>query len=194
MYYDLRETFDLVRANLNANEKLQKAAYDKKKGFHTSYKENDLVLVWKPLSPSIKQFRKFKTSYSGPWIVMKVLSPWTYLVKHVKTLKQNVVHFDTMKLIPTNLRYNVDEPTQLDSAPNLTSPPDPENPLPEGSEPLDDIDITKLMFGTSTNPPEPGNDLEDPISEAIPPETPTDNTTNSEPYHLRPRKQFTYTK
>ena len=79
---------------------MQKTAYDKKKGFHTTYKEDDLILVSKPISPSVKHFRKFKNCNSGAWKIKKVNSPWTYLVHHLKTNKQIVCHYDTMKLIP----------------------------------------------------------------------------------------------
>ena len=40
----------------------QKLAYDKKKGFHTTYATGDHVMLWKPLSPTIKNYRK----NSGP--------------------------------------------------------------------------------------------------------------------------------
>ncbi|KAL5264824.1 hypothetical protein ACHWQZ_G005783 [Mnemiopsis leidyi] len=85
-YHDLNEVYKLVRSNLNQSQAGQKKTYDRKKGFHTNYKEKDLVLVWKPLSPAVKDYRKFRNCYSGPWQIKKVLSQWTYLVQHIHNL------------------------------------------------------------------------------------------------------------
>lgn len=103
-FYELREVFDLVRAN-NVNGLLtQKAAYDKKKGFHTSYQVGDHVLLWKPLSPSIKHYRKLKNCFSGPWEIVEILSQWTYRIRNIDTMKIEIAHFDSLRFMPPNLR------------------------------------------------------------------------------------------
>jgi hypothetical protein len=152
------------------------------------YKEGDLVLIWKPLSPSIKDFRKFKNCYSGPWKIVKVLSTWTYLVRHMKTTsKQCVVHFDTMKLIPTDLRNKFEAPGSAGSSAVI-----PE----EGSlHQLKDDDIAQLMLGTSTAPttalPEivRTHEVEQTSSSR------SENvSTNTSRYDLRPRKRVIYSR
>ncbi|KAL5248426.1 hypothetical protein ACHWQZ_G017569 [Mnemiopsis leidyi] len=141
-YHDLNEVYKLVRSNLNQSQAGQKKTYDRKKGFHTNYKEKDLVLVWKPLSPAVKDYRKFRNCYSGPWQIKKVLSQWTYLVQHIHNSKLCVVHFDTLKLIPSSLRSTFHAPAGTTT--KVAEPCiDPSRP--------DDLDDTlQLMFGTST--------------------------------------------
>ena len=216
VFHQLRETFDLVRANLCQNQALQKMGYDKKKGFHTTYYEGDMVLVWKPLSPSIKDYRKFKNCYSGPWKIVKVLSPWTYLVEHSKyDTKQCVVHFDAMKLIPTRLRTR----GRSDSA-NLSV--DPENIDRSGPNQPRDEELSRIMFGTTTAPElpqvdpvttedhtveetteeEPVNEdqldeeilEEDPGAEVTRAEEPEEEADRAEGYNLRKRQPIVYSK
>ena len=207
MFYQLRETFDLVRANLSQNQAIQKMGYDKKKSFHTTYKEGDLVLVWKPLSPSIKDYRKFKNCYSGPWRIVKVLSPWTYLVEHLKhPTKQCVVHFDTMKIIPANLRT---KSQVTDNSIDTEPPKDQSNNQPK------DEDLTKIMFGTTTtqelpalDPPEEESDeKQSDENEQVRDDSQIENELNVQPavqdpendsresgYNLRVRQPITYSK
>ena len=78
---------------------MQKNYYDKKMNFHTNYKEGDKVLIWKPISQNIVDYRKFKEAFSGPWEIVKVLSPWNFLLKHEDTGKEEVVHFNKMRYI-----------------------------------------------------------------------------------------------
>lgn len=189
LYYDIRETFDIVRSNLHSSQKLQKATYDKKKRFHTTYKEDDLILVWKPLSPSVKDFRKFKNCYSGPWKIKKVISPWTYLVQHLKTNKETVCHFDTMKLIPANLRRKAFNrcTTDKDQEPEVMKDGAKVNP--------DEHDMVKLMFGTSTEATHPAPDI---LQDEQPKQDTSSHVAEQSPqedgYQLRPRKHVVYSK
>ncbi|KAL5253942.1 hypothetical protein ACHWQZ_G013641 [Mnemiopsis leidyi] len=193
-FYNIREVFDLVRTHLGKSQALQKSTYDRKKGFHTTYKEGDIVLVWKPLSPALKIFRKFANCYSGPWKIVKVISQWTYLVEHVKTRKQDVVHYNTMKMIPGNLRSH-------SASPNKEDKDTPEDPTYQDvpSPTLDD-ELARLMMGTSTytrTPASAQNQFvgENPDTQAEDEEiTPEDDTSSSHSYGLRPRKPFTYSK
>ena len=99
--YQMKETFDLVRVNMQVSQNMQKNQYDKKAHFHTNYKIGDKVLVWKPINQSIVDYRKFREAFSGPWEIVKVLSPWNYSVKHETTAKEEAVHFNKMRLIPS---------------------------------------------------------------------------------------------
>ena len=180
-YYEMRSIFDLVRANLHINQSMQKQMYDKKKGFHTTYKVGDLVLHWKPLSPAVKDYRKFRNTYSGPWKINKVLSRWTYLIQNQNTSKVDVVHFDTLKHIPDNLRKCPDGSTSPEK-----SPPD----LPDattGHANSEEAEMFRLMFGASTTNIAKANDhalLPDP-----------DQLLQQEPdrrYDLRPRQPIAY--
>ena len=100
LHYQMKDTFDLVWVNMQASQNVQKDYYDKKANFHTNYKIGDKVLVWKPISQSIVDYRKFKEAFSGPWEIEKILSPWNYYVRHESTDKREVVHFNKMRLIP----------------------------------------------------------------------------------------------
>ena len=100
LHYQMKDKFDLVRTNMQVSQNMQKEYYDKKANFHTNYKVGDKILVWKPISQSIIDYRKFKEVFSGPWEIVKILSPWSFLVKHETTNKEEVVHFNKMRLIP----------------------------------------------------------------------------------------------
>ena len=100
LYYQMKDTFDLVRTNMQVSQNMQKEYYDKKANFHNNYKVGDKILVWKPISQSIIDYRKFKEAFSGSWEIVKILSPWNFLVKHETTNKQEVVHLNKMRLIP----------------------------------------------------------------------------------------------
>jgi hypothetical protein len=190
-YLEMKNVYRLVRANLGKNQLLQKNFYDKKKGFHTTYKEGDLVMVWKPLSPSIKHFRKFRNCFSGPWFIKKVLSQWTYLVEHqLYPTKRQVVHFDTLRHIPGNLRSS----NQSNSA-NAQVKANKE--CEDSSKELDQNDgllpMIQMMFGTNTRPrlhissePPPDHNLvpQPEESEPVP----------NRPYDLRPRRRVKYSK
>ena len=140
-YYEMREVFDLVRANNMAGQMRQKVAYDRKRKFHTTYKVGDHVLLWKPISPKLKDLRKFRNCYSGPWEIVKVISSWTYVVKNVSTKKEEVVHFDSLKFVPTNLRKENVNFKQLEA--------DSEESIIEKAV---DSDLYQTMFGTRTKP------------------------------------------
>ena len=88
---------------MQVSQSMQKEYYDKNANFHTNYKVGDKILVWKPISQSIIDYRKFKEAFSGPWEIVKILSPWNFLVKHETTNKEEVVHFNKMRLIPRRL-------------------------------------------------------------------------------------------
>eukprot|EP00116_Pleurobrachia_bachei_P001453 sb/3461715/ len=106
LYENIRDSYELVRLNAASAARRQKLAYDKKKGFHTVYKVGDKVLVWKPLPPTVTQYRKLKSKFSGPWTVERILSEWTYELKNDMTKKVIVTHFDSLRKIPNDLRLS----------------------------------------------------------------------------------------
>ena len=105
-YHNMRDVFDIVRANSLRTLAQHKLAHDKKKKFHHQYAVGERVLVYKPMPPTVNEFRKFKVGFSGPWVINKVLSDWTFVVKHEnpKFTKEEVVHFDKLRLIEGDVR------------------------------------------------------------------------------------------
>jgi hypothetical protein len=191
-YLEMKDIYRLVRVNLGKSQLLQKTFYDKKKGFHTSYNEGDLVMVWKPLSPSIKHFRKFRNCFSGPWVIKKALSQWTYLVENQRyPTKRQVVHFDTLRHIPANLRPS----TQLSNdkrelMANHDCPESINNRSHENEDGL--LPMIQMMFGTSTRAP---YRIPEPSREPIALPLPEESEPNvSRPYDLRPRRRVVYSK
>jgi hypothetical protein len=125
----------------------QKIAYDKRKGFHTTYKVGDQVLLWKPLSPQIKTFGKFRNCFSGPWVIVKIYSLWTYLIKNVSTVKCEVAHFDKLRFVPPNL-----------SGPTIEVKRAPDRPVKNNREKRDQVvqedyqyEFLQSMFDTTTS-------------------------------------------
>ena len=181
-FYEIRDIFDLVRANISTAQQRQKQAYDKKKGFHTTYNIGDHVLIWKPISRSIKDYRKFQNHYSGPWEIQKILSKWTYQVKNLATQKVEVTHFDKLKYVPKNLRKTL--PQQCNSEHKQTKkqvrPP----------EPTEDSDLFRTMFGTTINTRTSDPDLDRDQRDQDDPLQPEPQQMENLPrhgYNLRPR-------
>ena len=140
----IRDTYDLVRANGISAMQRQKLAYDKKRGFHTTYEVGDKVLVWKPLPPTVTDFRKFRTRFSGPWRVEKVLSDWTYQLKNDATSKVIVTHFDSLRKIPTSLRTQA-----ADNSPVAPiAPADPTNIEIRSEEDDEDEGLEDLFYSS----------------------------------------------
>eukprot|EP00116_Pleurobrachia_bachei_P000710 sb/3460972/ len=103
-YQEIRDMYELVRVSAVSSVQRQKLQYDKKRGFHTDYDVGDLVLVWRPIPPTVTNYRKFYNKFSGPWKIQKILSQWTYEVLNLSTNKVIVTHFDTLRKIPDNMR------------------------------------------------------------------------------------------
>ena len=99
-YYKFKEIFDIVRSNIDTSMKLQKRTYDRQTNF-TKYKIGDRVLVYRPVPAQVKEWRKFKNTFIGPFEIQKVISEHNYLVEHVDTKKQMVVHFDSLRFLRT---------------------------------------------------------------------------------------------
>ena len=52
------------------------------------------MLVYRPESAEVKEWRKFKDTFIGPFVIKKIISEHNYLVDHVQKETQLVVHFD----------------------------------------------------------------------------------------------------
>ena len=131
LYLKMEEVFDDVRAANARTLVRHKAVHDRRKGFHWTYKVGDRVLVLRPLAPSIKQHRKFKSGFTGPWIITRILSDWTFVVRREgSTNKEQVIHFDSMRLLSSDLSGRVilhNDPLDHESQDTNVSLPAPEN-------------------------------------------------------------------
>lgn len=99
-YYRFKDIFDKVRATIDTNMKLRKRTYDRQKNF-IKYKVGDRVLVYRPVPAEVKEWRKFKNTFIGPFEIKKVISEHNYLVEHIDNKKELVVHFDTLRYLRT---------------------------------------------------------------------------------------------
>ena len=98
LHSTMKNEYNLVRTNMQLSQSMQKSYYDKKMNFHTNYKIGDKVLVWKPISqhvmdkvlvwkPISQHVMDYRKSFSGPWEIIKILSPCNFLVNmkvHIK--------------------------------------------------------------------------------------------------------------
>ena len=115
-YYAYREIFDQVRTNTADALKLQKRTYDRQVNF-TQYSVGDLVLLYKPIPSSVKEYRKFKNSFTGPHEIKQCISEHNYLIEHKKTGKREVVHYDAMRL----MSKKIVKPPGLKDTPKIDS-------------------------------------------------------------------------
>ena len=73
----------------------QKTYYDRST-FGTQYEVGDLEMVF---NPTIKtgQTKKFKSFYSGLQVICEIKDDLNFVIKDVKTKKQQKVHYDRLK-------------------------------------------------------------------------------------------------
>ena len=100
----------LREAHEHARVALQKAAEHQKKGYQTRFHENsfnykDLVWYFWPQVPKGKS-PKFIPKWTGPWVVIQVLSPVLYRIQKDEKCPSRVVHHDHLK--PCFLREEID--------------------------------------------------------------------------------------
>ena len=89
--YDIHE---YARKNLNASLVTTKDRFDKGQ-FGKPYEKDDLV--WRLKGRFEIGSRKFQKRYDGIYIVLKKLSNTSYLIKHLKTYKEEIIHFNRLK-------------------------------------------------------------------------------------------------
>ena len=97
-YYHFRSVFDLVRRNISGALTLQKRIYDRQANY-TRYSVGDLVLVYKPIPQSIRNYRKFLNPFQGPCRIVQIISEHNLLIENCQTGRKEVVHFDLLRLI-----------------------------------------------------------------------------------------------
>ena len=107
-FQKFREVFDQVRSNIADSLVIQKRTYDRQANF-TRYQEGDLVLLYKPLPPTTKEYKKFLNKFSGPHQITKIISDNNYVIKLKDSGKENVVHYDHLRFYKKALR-NVNKP------------------------------------------------------------------------------------
>ena len=91
-----RDIFDQVRSNITDSLEIQKRTYDRQTNF-TKYKVGDLVLLYRPLPPTTKEYKKFLNKFSGPHEITKVISDNNYMIKLRTNGKEVVVHYDHLR-------------------------------------------------------------------------------------------------
>ena len=139
-YYYYRDVFDLVRKNITDSLKLQKRIYDRQTNY-TPYEEGDKVLLYKPIPPKIKDNRKLHNVFTGPHIILKCISEHNFLIESCEDKKQQVVHYDALRLMKRG-KLNKKEETILPSIEPTNDVVDngPTGPLPEEQEEEDQDD------------------------------------------------------
>ncbi|KAL5251698.1 hypothetical protein ACHWQZ_G014743 [Mnemiopsis leidyi] len=133
-YYHYRDVFDLVRKNIKDSLKLQKRIYDRQTNY-TPYGVGDKVLLYKPIPPKIKDNRKLHNVFTGPHVILKCISEHNFLIESCEDQKQQVVHYDALRLMKRiktikedqsvlpSIEQN-DEPPEMGDKTNKTHPED----------------------------------------------------------------------
>jgi len=91
----IREAHSLARQHLHATAQTQKRCFDarvKPVSFHT----NQLVWLFWPRPLLRQKQRKLVNLWTGPWKILRYLSPITVVVQHVNTHKKQTVHVDRL--------------------------------------------------------------------------------------------------
>ena len=87
--------FQFVRAKCNYEHRRQKVYFDKKI-YGPTFSKGDLILLHSPvLKPG--QVSKFKSHWSGPYIITRKINDLNFLVSHCSTGKVQIVHYDRIK-------------------------------------------------------------------------------------------------
>ena len=91
-----QQAFQLVRSNLSEKQK-RRNAFDKKKVHGPTYKEGQKVLLYH-LAITVGTTSKFASRWKGPYIIEKCLNDVTFKIKEATSSKQQIVHYDRLKL------------------------------------------------------------------------------------------------
>jgi hypothetical protein len=113
LYWKMRDVYGLVQSSLKKQQEQAKRLYDKSARL-TKYKERDHVALVLPLPPSEQPNNKFKSRFRVLYQIEKVISDHNYLVKHLQSNKDRVVHHDLMRLVPPKLASKLKEELNLD--------------------------------------------------------------------------------
>ena len=129
----LELAFKYVRQLMGHQLQRQKEFYDRK--VHGEpYSEGSLVWLCSPVV-SKKAGRKLHLPWTGPYKVVRRISPVTYRIQHIQSpRKRLVVHFDRLKPCPPDIRIS-----------NYSSQPRQSRPLHSPST-ADEYDVTLVPF------------------------------------------------
>ena len=98
-----RKAYSLVRERVSFKHRRQQEIYNKK--VHGKpYVKGELVWLFNPAITRGKS-KKFHRPWTGPYQVINQLSPRLYKIRNVKNRKTTVVHFDRLKLCPSDMRF-----------------------------------------------------------------------------------------
>ena len=90
-----QRAFELVRANINKNQKRRNAIYNEK--IHgPTYEQGQKVLLHTPVVP-VGQTTKFHNPWRGPYVILDCFNEVTYKIRELSTSKELIVHYDRLK-------------------------------------------------------------------------------------------------
>ena len=118
----LEDAYALVREKLNASHEHQKK-YNDKHVHGDPFKIGDLVWMHNPVVPR-GDSRKHHHPWTGPHLVVQVLSTSDYKVKSLRGKTTRIVHFNRLKLCTPGTRFIDPDHT---TSPQDSSPASPEN-------------------------------------------------------------------
>ena len=104
LYNNIKQAFDMVYENNSKALVMMKRSYDKNKN-EVEYSVKDYVAVWKPLTSAVKEYRKFKNEFTGPYVITKTLTDYLFEVKNMKTGNLQVVHHDALRRYRKDMTY-----------------------------------------------------------------------------------------
>ena len=118
-FNEFQRAFELVRRNLNGNQKRRNVIY-KKKDHGPTYEQGQNVLLYHP-SIAVGTTSKFASPWKAPDIIGKCLHDVTFRIKEENCSKLQIVHYDILKPIfeppptshvPTRSKPRSFQPTQ----------------------------------------------------------------------------------
>ena len=148
LYHQLKETWELAAKNIKRAQQQQKRYYDKCVRL-TEYNVGDKVMVYVPAIKPGREYNKFKLPLTGPHTILRKLGTVNFEIVSDETGKEQVVHFDKLRKLPTNFRTDP-------MLPNPVEPEEEEDPEKSDSDSDDDAwSPDYSYFGQTTTHTEP---------------------------------------
>ena len=135
----LYDIHDYALTHLNVSIQTMKDRFDKGQ-FGKPYVKEDLV--WKLKGKFESGSRKFQRRYDGIYIILEKMSNTAYLIKHLKTHKEETVHFNRLKRAYLN-------PLTLDS---LLQQMNTKSDIPSRPEPIESEEPIIIGYRTENAP------------------------------------------
>ena len=130
----LERAYSMARKHVGTAVERAKEAYNRK--VHgASFEVGDLVWLNNPVVPR-GVARKLHCPWSGPFKVVKRISPALYRIQDQRTSRsrrRSVVHFDRLKRCPQDVRVETTPTSDPTPRPLVTQPTGPEQALPPGT-------------------------------------------------------------